>query len=103
MKLTRRQFLQLAAGATAVPAASRIARAQAYPSRPVTMIVPFPAGGATTTLARVLAGHRKTTLAQPIVGGMSAAPAGAHGRRAEGRLGNGWVWEIGGGISGAGR
>ena len=67
MKLPRRQFLQLAAGAAALPAASRVARAQAYPSRPVTMIVPFPAGGATTTLARILAEHMKTTLGQPIV------------------------------------
>src|SRR5262249_17658125 len=68
MKLPRRNFLHLAAGAAAISAASRFAWAQAYPSRPVTMIVPFPAGGATTTLARVLAEHMKTTLGQPIVG-----------------------------------
>ena len=43
------------------------ASAQTYPSRPITMIVPFPAGGATTTLARILAEHMKTTLGQPIV------------------------------------
>jgi tripartite-type tricarboxylate transporter receptor subunit TctC len=55
MKLPRRAFLHLAAGAAALPAVSRIAKAQAYPSRPITIIVPFPAGGATTTLARVLA------------------------------------------------
>ena len=67
MKLPRRTFLHLAAGAAALPAVSPIARAQAYPVRPVTMIVPFPAGGATTTLARVLAEHMKTTLGQPIV------------------------------------
>ena len=46
MKLPRRQFLHLAAGAAALPAASRIARAQAYPSRPVRIIVGFAAGGA---------------------------------------------------------
>jgi len=45
MKLPRRQFLHLAAGAAALPAMSRIARAQAYPARPVRLIVPFPAGG----------------------------------------------------------
>ncbi len=67
MKLPRRKFLHLAVGAAALPALSQIAWAQAYPSRPITIIVPFPAGGATTTLARVLAEHMKTTLGQPIV------------------------------------
>ena len=46
MKLPRRQFLHLAAGAAALPAASRVARAQAYPARPVRIVVGFPAGGA---------------------------------------------------------
>ena len=45
MKLPRRQFLHLAAGAAALPTASRFAWAQAYPTRPVRLIVPFPAGG----------------------------------------------------------
>ena len=48
MKLPRRQFLHLAAGAAALPAASRIAWAQAYPSRPVRLLVGFPAGKGTT-------------------------------------------------------
>jgi tripartite-type tricarboxylate transporter receptor subunit TctC len=43
------------------------AAAQDYPSRPITLIVPFPAGGATTTLARILTEHMKTTLGQPFV------------------------------------
>ena len=48
MKLPRRQFLHLAAGIAALPAMSRIAKAQAYPSRPVRIIVGYPAGGGTT-------------------------------------------------------
>ena len=46
MKLPRRKFLHLAAGAAALLAVSRVTWAQAYPSRPVRIIVPFPAGGA---------------------------------------------------------
>ena len=42
MKLPRREFLHLAAGAAALPAVSRTARAQTYPSRPITMVVPYP-------------------------------------------------------------
>ena len=49
MKLPRRQFLHLAAGAAALPAVSRIARAQTYPTRPVRIIVGFPAGGPPTS------------------------------------------------------
>ena len=47
MKLPRRAFLHLAAGAAALPAVSRVAWAQAYPARQITMIVPFPPGGST--------------------------------------------------------
>jgi tripartite-type tricarboxylate transporter receptor subunit TctC len=47
MKLPRRQFLQLTAGAAALPALSRLARAQAYPARPLRLVVGAPAGGAT--------------------------------------------------------
>jgi tripartite-type tricarboxylate transporter receptor subunit TctC len=54
MKLPRRKFLHLAAGAAALPAVSRIARAQAYPSRPVRVIVGFTAGSASDIVARLM-------------------------------------------------
>jgi tripartite-type tricarboxylate transporter receptor subunit TctC len=56
MKLPRRNFLHLAAGAAALPAVSRIANAQTYPARPVRVIVPFGSAGATDIVARLI-GH----------------------------------------------
>ncbi len=67
MKLLRRRFLRLAVGAGALPAISRIAGAQSYPSRPITMIVPFPAGGTSDFVARIMAEHMAKTLGQSIV------------------------------------
>ena len=67
MKLPRRRFLHLAAGAAALPAVSRSARAQAYPSRPVRWIVPFSPGGPTDTLARPLGQWLSERLGQPFV------------------------------------
>ena len=67
MKLPRRKFLHLAAGAAALPAVSRVARAQAYPSRPVRIIVPFPAGQATDTIARLMGQSLSERLGQPFV------------------------------------
>src|SRR5262249_4206051 len=54
MKLPRRNFLHLAAGAAALPAVSRIASAQAYPTRPVRVIVPFAPAGDTDLVARLM-------------------------------------------------
>ena len=67
MKLPRRKFLHLAAGAAALPAVSRVAKAQAYPSRPVRIVVPFPAGQATDTIARLMGQSLSERLAQPFV------------------------------------
>ena len=67
MKLPRRKFLHLAAGAIALPAVSRIARAQTYPTRPVTLIVPWPAGGPSDTIARIIAERMGAALSQPVV------------------------------------
>jgi tripartite-type tricarboxylate transporter receptor subunit TctC len=67
MKLPRRQFLHLATGAAALPAVSHIASAQAYPSRPVRIIVPFPAGQATDSIARLMGQSLSERLGQQFV------------------------------------
>jgi tripartite-type tricarboxylate transporter receptor subunit TctC len=67
MKLLRRKFLHLTAGAVALPAVSRGATAQTYPSRPITMIVPFPAGGVGDAVARIIAEPMRRSLGQPII------------------------------------
>lgn len=67
MKLTRRNFLHIAGGAGALPALSRVGVAQSYPSRPVTMIVPFPAGGAADVIARIMAERMRGPLGQPVI------------------------------------
>jgi tripartite-type tricarboxylate transporter receptor subunit TctC len=67
MRIPRRRFLHLAAGAAALPAASRIAGAQNYPSRPITMIVPTAPGASIDVIGRILAERMRKSLAQPII------------------------------------
>jgi tripartite-type tricarboxylate transporter receptor subunit TctC len=67
MELPRRNFLRLAAGAAALPALSRGARAQAYPARPVRIIVGFPAGGNADTIARPMGQWLAEHFGQPFV------------------------------------
>ena len=67
MKLARRRFLHLAAGATALPAASRFAWAQAYPSRPVRLIIGYPPGGSADITARLTGQWLSERLGQPVV------------------------------------
>jgi tripartite-type tricarboxylate transporter receptor subunit TctC len=79
VKLPRRKFLHLAAAAIALPAASRVAQAQAYPARPITMIVPFAAGGGTDTVARIVAEGMRGSLGQPMIIEDVAGAAGSIG------------------------
>ena len=68
MKLPhRRQFLHLAAGAAALPVASSIARAQTYPSRPITIVVGAAVGGSNDTIGRVMAERMKSSLGQQVI------------------------------------
>src|SRR5262245_32689194 len=67
MKFPRRNFLHLAAVAAALPAVSRLARAQTYPTRPVRIIVGFPAGFAADTVARLIAQSLSESLRQQFV------------------------------------
>jgi tripartite-type tricarboxylate transporter receptor subunit TctC len=77
MKLSRRKLLQL--GAAALPALPGIARAQAYPARPVTLVAPFPAGGPVDTIARILGEYLQRTLGQPFIVEDIAGAAGSLG------------------------
>ena len=84
MGLPRRRFLQLAAGAAALPAIPHTGSAQAaYPSKPITLVVPYAAGGPTDSIARVLAERMRKSLGQTIV---VENTTGAGGTIAVGRL-----------------
>ena len=67
MKLPRREFLSLTAAVAAAPVLSRAASALDYPTRPITLVVPFPAGGPVDTLARLIAEPMRGVLGQPLV------------------------------------
>jgi tripartite-type tricarboxylate transporter receptor subunit TctC len=67
MKFPRRRFLHLAAGAAALSVMSHMASAQVYPSRPITMVAPYAAGGANGTIGRVMAERMKSSLGQPVI------------------------------------
>jgi tripartite-type tricarboxylate transporter receptor subunit TctC len=84
MKLSRRHLLYLVAAAAALAPASRPTWAQTYPSRPITIVVPFPAGGPTDTLARILADRMRQPLGQPVI---VENPTGAGGTIGTGRVG----------------
>ena len=96
MKFSRRRFLQVAASSAALPVVSQIARAQTYPSRPITMIVPYPAGGPTDTIARLLGERMRASLGQPVI---IENVAGAGGNIGVGRVaraaGDGYTLGIG--------
>jgi tripartite-type tricarboxylate transporter receptor subunit TctC len=83
MTLPRRQFLQLGGAAVAAPALVRTSAAESFPSRPITMIVPFPAGGNVDVTGRVLAERMRASLGQPVI---VENVAGANGSIGVGRV-----------------
>jgi tripartite-type tricarboxylate transporter receptor subunit TctC len=83
MKLVRRQFLKFAAGAASLPAASLGASTQAYPAHPITLVVPFAAGGVLDLVSRIVAESMRASLSQPII---IENVAGANGSIGVGRV-----------------
>jgi tripartite-type tricarboxylate transporter receptor subunit TctC len=67
MAWSRRTMLQLATGAASLPLISRVARSQSYPARPIRWVVPFPPGGATDVVARLVSQWLSERLGQPVV------------------------------------
>jgi len=81
--IRRREFITLLGGTATLPATLRFARGQAYPSRPITIVVPFAAGGPTDTIARVLAERMRAFFGQPV---LVENVTGANGSIAVGRV-----------------
>jgi tripartite-type tricarboxylate transporter receptor subunit TctC len=79
MEISRRLVFQVPAAVAVLAAGARVAGAQPYPARPITVIVPFPAGGATDTLARVLSEPLRASLGQPVIIENVAGAAGSIG------------------------
>lgn len=77
MKLPRRKFLQLAAAGAALSVSPRLARSQTYPTRAIRIIVPFPPGGPTDVVARIVANSISPILGQSVV--VESRPGGAGG------------------------
>ena len=67
MGVSRRQFLHLATAAAVLPTATSVGSAQTFPTRPVTMIVPFPAGGPADAIARIISERMRVTLGQTVI------------------------------------
>ena len=82
MKLPRRNFLHLAAGAAALPVVSRVARAQTYPTRPVRFILPVVAGGSTDVVARLVAEHLSRVFGQQLIVDNRSGAGGTAGMEA---------------------
>src|SRR5262245_33658578 len=83
MRVLRRALLFLTVCAVAIPLTSRSAAAQAYPARPITMVIGFAAGGPTDVTARIMAEHMRGTLGQPVI---VENVSGAAGSIAAGRV-----------------
>lgn len=83
MRFPRRRFLQWAGAGLALPALPHAARAQGYPTKPITMIVPYAAGGPTDTVGRVVTERMRAELGQPVV---AENVAGAGGNIGLGRV-----------------
>jgi tripartite-type tricarboxylate transporter receptor subunit TctC len=81
MDLLRRKFLHLAAGAVTLPAISRVAKAQAYPTRPITIVDTFPPGGSTGILARILADRLSQGIGQQVIVDQRGGASGTIGAR----------------------
>ena len=67
MTLSRRTILRLAAGMAGLPAVSSSTSAQTYPTRPITIIVPFPPGGGGDNITRIVAERMRVSLGQPVI------------------------------------